>query len=494
LSAAIAYAIEHPHHDDEFDPLVQAVQRQFNAIVANHGPTLFTTDAPALFETFLRSLPVEDRQYHTCNCCRQFVERYGSLAVIPPDGKLVSAMWGNPDAVPKIYRSAMFWMADAVEKASVTGVFLSSDPIWGTPHAGGWSHFALRPAAALLYKPRPLLNAHQAMAAKLEDYRTLRHGLSEYKPDLVAKAVTLLEGEALASSEKFLGPAKFLHELHLALADKSHKRRMKDHLVWRAVGSAPVGFCQPRSSMIGTLLDDLKDGLALETVKRRFAAKVGPLAYKRPTAAPTAGNIQVAERIMAELGLAPALERRFARLDEVRKIWSQRPINDNKPQASVGVFSHLQAKRQVAQQPIETPAVDITFEKFRRTVLPNALRMELQMERVMNFTALLTAVHADAPPIMQWDREDNRNPFSWYVYPQGSRAEQWGLGGVSWVPVLGVTLRSSRPWGSLPARRLPRQPRVELRLVPGSASLRSAPDPRDDRGALALHSPAEDAR
>ena len=33
----------------------------------------------------------------------------------------------------------------------------------------------------------------------------------------------------------------------------------------------------------------------------------------------------------------------------------------------------------------------------------------------------------DAPPIIQWDSPDQRNPFSWYVYMRGSPAMQWGL-------------------------------------------------------------------
>ena len=40
-----------------------------------------------------------------------------------------------------------------------------------------------------------------------------------------------------------------------------------------------------------------------------FAAKVNPLSYQRPQAAPSSANVKQAEELFAKLGLAPALER-----------------------------------------------------------------------------------------------------------------------------------------------------------------------------------------
>jgi hypothetical protein len=43
------------------------------------------------------------------------------------------------------------------------------------------------------------------------------------------------------------------------------------------------------------------------------------------------------------------------------------------------------------------------------------------------FAALVTAVDPDAPPILQWDLPDNRNPVSWYLYEGGSDHAEFGL-------------------------------------------------------------------
>ena len=70
----------------------------------------------------------------------------------------------------------------------------------------------------------------------------------------------------------------------------------------------------------------------------------------------------------------------------------------------------------------------MTWDKFQRTVLPAAAGIEfLVPEERMYYSAILTAVNEDAPPIFQWDNEEQRNPFSWYVYVGMSMPAEWDL-------------------------------------------------------------------
>ena len=48
-----------------------------------------------------------------------------------------------------------------------------------------------------------------------------------------------------------------------------------------------------------------------------------------------------------------------------------------------------------------------------------------------------------APPLLQWDREDRRNPVSWYFYHGASDASWFSLQGGAWVSVLGITPKPS---------------------------------------------------
>jgi hypothetical protein len=323
-----------------------------------------------------------------------------------------------------------------LRRATVTGVFLSSKPIWGTAQTGNWTHFAATPPESFLFK-RLTQTAEQAMAEKGEDYKTVLRALTEFTPEMLQTAVTLLKTDSLYRSEKVLGAAEWLLALHQQHTIFKGSRR--DNVTWLAVATAPAGFCHPRSSMIGTLLEDIAAGLDYETVSTRFAAKMHPLRYQRPQAAPSAGTIAQAEKIIEQLNAANALNRRFAKLADIQPIWKPTP----QPQVRIeqgGVFGHLlpKEKKQSAQL-ITPPAITITWEKFQRTVLPVARSMAFFVPSGNdNYAALVTATDPNAPNIFQWD-----NPVSSYLYHGGSSAAAWNLTANRFHPVTAITLP---PW------------------------------------------------
>jgi hypothetical protein len=147
-----------------------------------------------------------------------------------------------------------------------------------------------------------------------------------------------------------------------------------------------------------------------------------------------------------KLGIARSLERRFARLEELETVWM--PAQPEAPAASGGVFAHLKPKGSEKPEPMHLPPQVITWEKFARTVLPNAQKLELYTPFSGTYAALVTAEHADAPPIIQWDRLEQRNPVAWYMSEEPSRASRWGLAPSTWVPVTAVSLQPSQWHGA----------------------------------------------
>lgn len=425
------------HNDVEYDRFLKRMNDRFMSNCNGGETPLFTTDAEDLWAAYLDSFtdPVE-RQYHNCHCCRNFIEHFGSLATIGDDGLISSAIWNEDDA-PDAYRAAVSAMAKAVRRAKVTGVFLSSEKMWGTPETGVWSHLAIKPAASMVFN-RATKTAGQAMAEKREDFKTVMHALNEFTQAHIETALTLLKTESLYRSEKVLGQAEWLHALHVARA--AARGQGKSNAVWRAIATAPAGFCHPRSSMIGTLLEDIAAGKEFSEVSRAFAAKMHPLAYQRPQAAPTSGAIAAAEKVMQQLGAAGSLARRFARLDEVKALWRPATKTDEAPAG--GVFGHIKPKGADAQS-MNIPAQVMTWDKFSRTVLPTAERIEFLAPSHGSYTALVTAVNADAPQILQWDREDARNPVSWYFWHGGSSAASFSLRGGLFVEVDAITFQPS---------------------------------------------------
>lgn len=436
------------HH--EYHQFLANVQTHFDRSTQEGRLPVFTTSATGLFEAYLDSFtdPAE-RQYHRCDCCRRFIEQFGGLVVLNEQLQLRSVLWDTRSTSVHL-RPAVAAMAALVEQAEITGVWLSKDPIWGKPKTQAWHHLSVTVPKAMVLNSL-VQSGFQARAEKAEDFRTVKRALEEYTRPVLEQAVRLLKSEAMYRSEKVLGQAQWLHDVHVQYhrAAKSHKGKTCQHqnrLLWQAVAQAPAGFCHPRSSMIGTLLDDLAAGMTFEQVSTRFAQKMHPLQYQRPQAAPKAGAIAAAEKLIEQLKAAGSLQRRFARLDEIQALWRDDGINRITTQATTSsrVFADLMPKvKHKVGDAMMPPPVTITWEKFRRTVLPHAQRMALKVPPHSSFGSLVTTVHADAPPILQWDNETRRNPFSWYLWVSGSDAEQFGLSAHAFHPIAALTLLPS---------------------------------------------------
>lgn len=393
---------------------------------------LFTTDAK-LWDIYLESFPEEYRQFHNCNACRRFIESVGTTAYVGSDGKLVSSCW-NVEHPSSEYERGVNAMRRAVEKAKITGVFVSCVSGLGTPENYSIKHGFHFTHYHAVYKNinKSLIQTDfQVAAEKGEDYKNVMRALSDYPMYLVQKVVTILRSNALYRAEKVLGPAEWLLNLHEEIKGK-HSR---NNIVWKAVATAPAGFCHPKSSMIGTLLDDLAVGVPIDACKSRFDAKMDPLQYQRPQAAPKEGNIEAAEKLVENLGIRKSLDRRYARLEEVGLLWSPTIV-----EAKEGsVFGHL--KKRTSDTILD--GGKITFRKFERDVLPRAGRIEINAPGYGgNYVGMLTAEHPEAPPILQWDLENSRNPVSMFRYSSGSTASQWSLY-AGWNEVTGICMDPS---------------------------------------------------
>ena len=423
--------------DHEYDSLLTSVRDRFDAAVAK-GAKLFKTDADGLWDVYLKNLPAGERQFHNCHCCKRFIENYGALVTLEESGHVYPVMWGA--GLTDLYAASFYALFHKVKNARVTSIFLSKEPVWGVPATPGFTHLSVEPPRRLLWQDR-LLTPGQKMAANKENYRNVMTALAEFKPTMLDEALRVLKSETLNQADKFIGLVQWLRDLH----DRP-KGKLGENVVWRAIADAPEGYCHPRASMAGALLEDIQSGLSFAEVKRRFDAKVAPLRYQRPQAPPAAGNIEAAERIVEKLGITRSFERRFARLDEIETIWLP---SETPSQARGGVFGHLKAKQDVSAAPLTLPRQTMTWRKFSETVLPGAQKIEMKAPRVGAYIAMTSAVHADAPPILKWDRDDRRNPVAWYVYQGGSRAEQWGLNFGTWVKVNAVSMLPTM-WGDRP--------------------------------------------
>lgn len=417
---------------------------------------LYRVALPPDFYTlfFLHELPEAERQTYNCRACRQFVERYGGLVTINEDGQQESVCWSMMiDTIPELFRRAVSVVNRYVVLAQVQDVFLSPLETYGLSQspetvAGHiWTHLYIHVPEVLQTAERKFQSTAQAMAEKREDFRLLGQAVGTYSMQHVQTVRAYLATEQLYRGEHVLGVADWFLQLHQKLSLTKHRQR-KHNLLWQAVATARPGWCHIGSTMIGTLLDDIAADRPFEECKSRFAAKMSPLRYQRPQAPPNEGALDRAERLVAQIGISRSLERRTANLDDMQEwLWQPRAAAPKEP---AGIFDHL--RKAARRQPLAAGRVPaITWVKFRETVLPAAEAMSCFMPTTGPFMAFTTAQHADAPPILQWDREIHRNPVAWYFY-NCSTAAAWNLTTGSWTPVVGL-VNPPYYWGPLTVSR-----------------------------------------
>lgn len=422
-----------------YHSFLDSISAKFTADIG-FGDQLFLVNAPNIWQTYLNGIPEEFRQENQCRTCKHFLERFGAIVLIKADGTLHSPIWSSDSALDDL-KAGIEAVKKYVETCDIVSTFESTVADLGKKEVGGYSHYSIKLPVTHLNRNK-LLNDSQRMAAKKEDNSVLRRALGEFKLETLEEALRVLESDSVSRSEKFVDHMKWLIARKADLSNKN--RRVSDALIWKAVASAPHGWCTPKSEMVGTLLEDISSGHDFSSVQARWNAKMHPLQYQRPQALPTEGAVKVAEEMFEKLNLKDSLLRRFARLEEIPCLWNPTPIKTEA--AKEGIFANVPTKNstKVEKNTLDLPSKNISWAKFARTVLGTASKIELEVPSRGAFTAMVTAENMDAPPIIRWDLETERNPLSQYLYNNGSYASTWNLLSGKFVEVTGISREPER--------------------------------------------------
>lgn len=423
---------------DEYENWIRRIGKA--ASLLGTDQPIFTTGVK-LFEVYLKGLPLKNRQYHTCNTCKYFIDRFGSLVIIDAMGDPVPLMWDASNC-PDYYRKAVLAMVNKLKDIQVTGVFLAAEQQWGTFCTGDWSHFGVLMPKSCLHK-HAIRTASQSMAEIRENVGNVERALEEFTLTTMKRVQALLETENLYRGEKIAGPLNWLIDLTQQILCGRVKAGYRRHnLLWKAVAKAPEGFCHIRASVLGTLMTDLQNNVPAEVAIGKFKTMLNPLQYQRPQAPPKAGAIDKAEKIFETLGLAPALRRRPAKPEDIQEfIWQYPPRIQPVTSDKASVFEHLRRPLPAAPNNVTSKGdLSFTWVKFRDTILPSAYEIYVNIPNTSQcFCGLVAAADPDAPPILQWDDLKHRNTISWYFYSVPSHAAQFNLRAHHWSKVWGIT-------------------------------------------------------
>lgn len=435
--------------DLNFDQTLSHITEHFER-ACGKSPRLFMVDVSGnevwdVFQTTLREIAGEEAAQHlNCSACKEVVRKIGNVVAVSELGQTIPVLWpyGIDDTVlGKVYGDVYQF----VSEAKIVSLWMSDTPDIGVPCTTSksgheWTHLHVTLPDYAVPQLRSVDNASQVMANSVERYRILMNGdtgISRIKMETLDLVVRLLEADELYRSDHFLASAKFHQSVKSAMVGRTFSRA----LLWRNLVMAPDGWANTNSTMIGQLYESVESGLSLDEIKVVWNKRVDPDRFQRAQSKPSNGEITRAEVIIQKLEAQTALERRFAKLEDVITIWSPKAPDPKDDVVKGGIFSSLKSTPQsvsLSDRFLLTPK-NIDWEKFKETILPTADRLQFRVPAQGGFAALLTAVHADAAPIFQWDKENDRYPVSWYTYTEPRPAQQWKLVPATFVDITGIS-------------------------------------------------------
>lgn len=398
----------------DFRKFKTSLQRHFNKI---KDVPLFRVqlDRDKLWELYLSSFPkgtnpiFRERTEHDCSCCRSFVKNIGDLVAIK-DGEVVT-LW---DFDAGDYQPVVDALAAYVRAQPIDNIFLhplagvGTDKNFEEDEKGGpvrtWEHFHVQLPAELVAKG---VDIGPRLSDSRANHDVLLRSLKEIADDAVFTVLDLIAQNSLYRGAEKKAIVETFAKMKKAF-NKLKTDAQRDLYVWANIRGPTAFVNKIRNDVIGTLLIDLSEGKDLEVAVKSFEDKVSGTNYKRPTALITPKMRDAAKAKLEELGLVPALERRFAVLEDIKVTNVLFADRNAKKRMGGDVFDDLPTKGKDSKNLGKVE--EITINDFIEKVLPKAKSLEVLVENrhISNLVSLTAPCDLTAPGLFKWP-----NPFAW---------------------------------------------------------------------------------
>ena len=376
-----------------------------------------------LSEVFLGSIPAQQRQFHNCRQCLNFVKKFAG-AVYWTGARWQSLLWEGIGQPHKDYARVDDHMRYAVNLI-IGGIYsntqlslLELPEKIGHGHTGQFSHFHMHIPRIGQQTAEDVVNAREAYI-RMENcgYLSTR---------LLARAEEVAQLAGLYRADTIKAQLTFLKAYAAAPHGQRHVMSVK----------AEESLTHPKTTMVGTLLDDILAGKSAPEIKRAFDAKMSPMAYQRATAAVAAQQMQKVEKAFSVGDYAGSLKRRTLELyniPEAERIFTfaHAPKQEHKS----SLFAHVPVKGKVQGKPVMRTG-PVSWAVFVRDVLPTAKELHYLVPKAVRLANLTVSSSASGhSPLLKWDTDKRRNTAAWAFGTVDRDPAEWGLRPDEWTPV-----------------------------------------------------------
>ena len=390
-----------------FDDFAEEIMTQFNIMVKSGNPLVRVQSKDSLFKTYLENIKPEDnpifreRRYFDGNYDHNFIRRVGNLAMITPDYNLVS-LWDFDSYT--LFEESRKALSKAIHDGQIVNIYLEKERIAGhKPNTDNenpniiWEHYYVELPAKLVNTRDIDTKKHQARDA----HDVLKRTVQEVNIEDLHTIIDLIQENNLYRGQEFLSNLKKWVDLK-----KDYDKNQSEEYLWfNAIKyGRSIGY---RSTVIGTLISDLYNGVELESAINMYESKVAPHNYKRPKSIVTTKMVEEAKETLEKLGFLDSIYRRPAKLTDIP---SDKILFTSQEQKAFNVFDDMtkDSKASTKKSKVED-AKEMSIHELLNE-LKDLQKLELLPTHSLqaNQIVLTEALNQDTPSPFLWS-----NTLSW---------------------------------------------------------------------------------
>jgi hypothetical protein len=317
----------------------------------------------------------EERQSHTCNCCKSFIRNFAMVVSLDENGNRYTIWDVNPGG---LYQKPCEELQKLAMTLPIEGVYtpvqatFSSDTTRATTPEGqiiSWNHFYVKIPQSQMLSPTRASHFNSGKDVFLRGLQEIPTSILQLIVDLVAQG-SLRDGPAYINKvQAFLKASKEFNKLP---ADK------RNDWAWSKVRED--GLVRFRNEVIGTLAVALSEGEDLTSACLSFNKKVDPANFKKATVPVTPQQRKDAIKLVDELGCEASFLRRPARLGDVigsEILYANSVAGEVVP---VSIFDNIKTTKGPRSKSILEGAVEIGIEKFMKEILPTTTGIKVFLD------------------------------------------------------------------------------------------------------------------
>lgn len=402
-----------------------------------------------VWETYLNGFKPENNKRfrdpesseHNCNCCKNFIRRYGNILSVDKDGNIES-MFSNISGVEE-YQDSVDACNALLVGSTIQDVFfetyeeLSCNVNYEKVNK---QLQKFRLGIAENHKQYTQEEADKFGVVNTKDVYTFHHfnlDLPKQFVDMTGKSIGAIEGayrdkysvfkrameeipldtlilvRDLINQGSLLDGQAHLHVINDYIIFHSHKPTVRvDNWYWVMSYLMHESIAKFKNHAIGKLCSDLAEGKELNEACQMWNKMVDPVNYNKAKAPITEAQKKLAEKFVIENGYLESFNRRLATIDDIKASEILHKNSDNAKAKSVTMFDSIKTPSGTGRHKRSEfdKVEEISIEKFMSDILPNTTNVELFFENKMegNLVNLTTIVDKDAKQIFKWN-----NPFSY---------------------------------------------------------------------------------